>query len=56
MPEGSAGCPWCGGEKSIKMPCCGHLCMSCGKNYDEEDIKNNSIKKEDKDDNSGRKI
>lgn len=31
-------CPWCGQRNSIKFPCCGYLCMHCGKTFDEEDL------------------
>jgi transposase-like protein len=33
-------CPWCDSKNAVKFPCCGYLCMTCGKSYEEEDIKN----------------
>ena len=33
-------CPYCSSASSVKFPCCGYLCMRCGKNYEEEDIIN----------------
>ena len=42
-------CPWCGLYNSVKFPCCGFLCMCCGKTYEEEDTdaNSNSTKKPD---------
>jgi DNA-directed RNA polymerase subunit RPC12/RpoP len=31
-------CPYCGSTVHVKFPCCGHLCLRCGKTYDEQDI------------------
>jgi hypothetical protein len=33
-------CPWCGLRNSVSFPCCGFLCMACGKVFEEEDIQN----------------
>jgi DNA-directed RNA polymerase subunit RPC12/RpoP len=32
-------CPYCGNGITVKFPCCGYLCMRCGKTFEEEDIR-----------------
>jgi len=32
-------CPYCDNETNlVKFPCCGWVCMKCGKTFDEQDI------------------
>lgn len=31
-------CPYCGSKSTVKFPCCGYLCMKCGKTYESEDV------------------
>jgi DNA-directed RNA polymerase subunit RPC12/RpoP len=38
MESVSLPCPYCGSSISVRFPCCGYLCMRCGKNYEEEDV------------------
>ena len=50
MSEQCISCPWCKSVSCMKFPCCGYLCMKCGKSFEEEDMK-----KEEKDEHdSGR--
>lgn len=32
-------CPYCESRYNVKLPCCGYLCMTCGKTYELDDIK-----------------
>jgi len=31
-------CPYCESNINVKFPCCGYLCIKCGRFFDEEDI------------------
>ena len=30
-------CPYCDSNVTVKFPCCGYLCMRCGRTFTEED-------------------
>ena len=36
-------CPYCDSNVTVKFPCCGYLCMRCGKSFEEEDVKENKV-------------
>jgi tRNA(Ile2) C34 agmatinyltransferase TiaS len=40
MQNSDKTCPYCGKSNSVKFPCCGYLCMVCGKTFEEEDNPN----------------
>jgi DNA-directed RNA polymerase subunit RPC12/RpoP len=40
MENAAVRCIYCNSQATVKFPCCGYLCMKCGKSFDEIDIEN----------------
>lgn len=44
MQNSNKTCPYCGKNNCVKFPCCGYLCMVCGKTFEDEDSANTMSK------------